>query len=216
MASDANTAGLNFDSASLDNATTGTTHTFHLVNDGILPWASVLALIIVVAASCFWVKRMYRGYHATLPLISKWPPGLRVALIPLLSAYALTHALSAVSVFYNTQIVNASTEVYFENMGIGRLASLSHAHFFAHATMYFLLATLVQFSGRGFIFVVIAPLLALWAGIFDVISWWGLKVVSPQFETLSALSGAAFSLSFLVMSYAILASAFGRPKSMPS
>ena len=55
---------------------------------------------------------------------------------------------------------------------------------------------------------VVAPLLALWAGIFDVVSWWGVKIFSPHFEYLAMLTGMSFSLSFILMAFQILKSAF--------
>ena len=91
---------------------------------------------------------------------------------------------------------------------MGRLSSLSHAHFFAHATMYLIMACLVQMTEGSKLSMVVAPLLALWAGIFDVVSWWGIKMLSPHFEYLAMLTGMSFSLSFLFMAFQILKSSF--------
>lgn len=196
---------LNFDKGQLENIAQGATRAFDLVRDGLLPGVS---LLLFLAAVIFSVRLVRRAQETDFPAslrISHWPLGLKASLWPLLIAFAGTHIFSAGSVFYNTKIVNTSTETYFEAMGVGRLLSLSHAHLFAHAAMYFLLAVLVQFTSRGQAFRVWAPLLAMWAGIFDVVAWWGLKKISPNFEILSAASGALFSVGFLMMAFAILA-----------
>ncbi len=205
--------GLNFDAATLENATTTTARPFSWASDAAYPALAVAAFALVLALSLLLAKRLEvrRASGAKLlPVISSWPASLRVALLPLLAAYALTHALSAVSVYLNTRVANPSTLAYFEALGPGRLSSLSHAHFFAHATMYFLMAVLVQTTRSGFWTSTAAPLLALWAGVFDVFSWWGIKYLSPSYDVLSAICGSAFSISFLVMSGAILHSAFAK------
>jgi hypothetical protein len=76
--------------------------------------------------------------------------------------------------------------------------------------MYFMMAVLVQMSEGCLWSMIVAPLLALWAGVFDVVSWWGVKTLSPHFEYLSVLTGMSFSLSFILMSYRILKSAFSK------
>ena len=203
---------LNLEAANLENVTQGASRAFDLLKDGIAPVLGVALFIgCVVGAYRLLGKDRSAGAHMpTHLLIHNWPQGLKVALLPLLIAFGLTHVFSAASVVYNTTVANPSTLSYFETMGVSRLFSLSHAHLFAHATMYFLMALLVQFTGRGSFCTVWAPNLALWAGIFDVVSWWGLKKLSPNFEALSAVCGASFSVSFLVMAYAILSPSSSR------
>ena len=179
---------LNFDAANLENATQGATRAFNFLKDGIAPGLAVAALLLVVLVSLHWAKKNDHAFSIPEPLkIKNWPAGLRLSLVPLLVSFALTHAFAAASVYYNTTVSNPNTDSYFQNIGVGRLFSLSHAHLFAHAAMYFMVATLVQFTNRGRLFTLCAPIIALWAGVFDVVSWWGLKKVSPNFEILSAL-----------------------------
>jgi len=203
-----NDGPINLDAATLENAAVGATRVFHVWKDGVYPGLAVTLFLLFLAGLISWSNRRQTVVVPPQLGIWAWPLGLRAALVPLLLSYALTHAFSLASVYFNTKIANANTELYFQNLGLGRLYSLSHAHLFAHATMYFLLAVLVQFSARGRLVTVWAPLVALTAGIFDVVSWWGFKTLSPNFEVLSALTGTAFSASFLVMAYAILTAAF--------
>ena len=211
MADDTN---LNFDTGTLENTTQQAARIFSPWKDAWAPGLTILLLVVVVTATVLWAKRQSKrevphGLH-----LSKWPSALRGCLLPLLIGFAATHAFSAFSVYYNTRIANASSDAYWETMGVGRLASLSHAHLFAHATMYFVMAALVQFTSVGFVLRLVAPIAALWAGVFDVAGWWGLKEISPSFEYLSALCGSLFSLGFLGMAYAIAKEAwFVKPQS---
>jgi len=204
--------GLNFDSANLENVATGLTKPFVFWSDALVPALAVLALFVCIYLSVRWAKKASPKNFPDSFLIRNWPAALRVALVPLIVSFALTHAFSVASVLYNTKIANSTTDAYFQAIGVGRLFSLSHAHLFAHATMYFLLAFLAQLTGARRFVTLYAPLGALWAGVFDVVSWWGFKKLSPNFEVLSALSGSMFSFGFLIMGYAILYSALSSRK----
>ena len=199
---------LNFDSAHLENLTTELARKIDPLKDYLMPAFSVLLFFLAVFLSILLFKKLKNNSVVEEKfLMAKIPLPLRIAMLPLLIGYAFTHVFSAVAVFYNTNVVNPSTFLYFQSMGVGRLYSLTHAHLFAHATMYFVLAVLVQLTGAGFVFTVLAPLVALWAGVFDVFSWWGIKLISPNFEWLSIACGSLFSVSFLLMAFAILRSA---------
>ncbi len=195
-------SSLNFDSAQLENAAVGATRAFDLIKDALLPGLSLLLFVAAVVATALAVRRKSKGTANWRP-ISEWTPGAKIALVPLLASYFLTHVFAAASVYYNTKIANSSSEEYWTTLGVGRLFSLSHAHLFAHATMYFLLAILVQFTRRGGFFKAVLPAVALWAGVFDVVGWWGMKLVSPNFEIVSAATGSGFSVAFLIMTFAI-------------
>lgn len=200
-------ANLDLNKIDLENAVTGATRIIDVWKDCVFPALSVVAFLLLIASIYFLLKkRSSRVVPASL-MIEHWPRALKLCLFPLVFSFALTHIFAAASVYFNTRIANPSNSEYFFNMGVGRLFSLTHAHLFAHATMYFVLAVLVQFTGRKRLFTEWAPLLALWAGIFDVISWWGMKELSANFEILSALTGSSFTLAFVLMAYAILSAA---------
>lgn len=208
---------LNFNSAQLQNSSVEVVREFHVFKDAFLPGLSIFLFILSVWLTVAWVKKkshsqnlLTKNRSNELFKIKDAPALLKACLLPMLLAFALTHIFSAISVYYNTKVIHPSTEIYFQVMGVGRLSSLSHAHFFAHATMYFIMAILVQMTEGCFFSLVVAPLLALWAGIFDVISWWGIKTLSSHFEYLSMLTGMSFSISFLFMSYHIIKSAFSK------
>lgn len=201
-------AALNFNSAQLQNSSVEVARDFNFINDGLYPGFSIFLFFFCVWASVTWVNKNSIHKKDTFYKIKNAPFLLKASLLPTLLAFALTHVFSAISVYYNTKIANPSTVLYFQAMGVGRLSSLSHAHFFAHATMYLIMAFLVQMAEGSKLSMVVAPLLALWAGIFDVVSWWGIKMLSPHFEYLAMLTGMSFSLSFLFMAFRILKSSF--------
>ena len=212
-------SSLNFNSAQLQNSSVEVAHEFQVFKDALLPGLGILAFVLSVWFSVVWVKKknlikksqkksQLRNDQIEFYQIKNAPALLKLSLLPTILAFALTHVFSAISVYYNTKIINPSTEIYFQALGVGRLSSLSHAHFFAHATMYFIMAVLVQMAEGCIFSTVVAPLLALWSGIFDVVSWWGIKLISPNFEYLSMLTGMSFSLSFIFMASRILKAAF--------
>jgi|GEM_PF-6992645 len=205
-------SGLDFGSANLENVSEAASHVFDLWKDGVVPLSFIFLFFVCVGFSYAWFSRHKDELHAKNWEISSWPIGVRLSLIPLLVAYALTHAFAAATVFYNTNIINPDSFVYFQSMGVGRLTALTHAHLFAHATMYFIIAMLVQFTRGGRFAKVLAPVIALWSGVFDVFAWWGIKEVSSNFQWLSAINGTLFSLSFLLMAFYILRDAFLCPK----
>ncbi|MEZ4815734.1 MAG: hypothetical protein R3A80_11085 [Bdellovibrionota bacterium] len=205
---DGSSESLNFDTAALNNATVEVARKLDPLKDYILPLSALALFFLAIYLSLRISKKLLaKNSNPAFFKMEDLPPPLRVATVPLLLGYFLTHVFSAATVYYNTQIANPSTLLYFEAMGTGRLLSLTHAHLFAHATMYFILAALVQLTGTGFVFTVLAPLMALWAGVFDVFSWWGLKSISPNFEWLSIACGSIFSVAFVLMAFAILRSA---------
>jgi hypothetical protein len=203
-------SSLDFNAASLQNSSVEVARQLDTVKDIFLPSLSIVLFVLIVGFSVQWVRKRARENKNNFYKLKNAPDLLKIALIPLLLAFAATHVFSAFSVYYNSKVINSSTLIYFQNLGVGRLFALSHAHFFAHACMYFIMATLVQMSEGCLWSMIVAPLLALWAGVFDVVSWWGVKTLSPHFEYLSILTGISFSLSFILMSYEILKSAFSQ------
>lgn len=201
-------SALNFNSAQLQNSSVEIAREFDFLKDAFYPGLSILLFVFCVWISVLWVNKNSKNKKDAFYNITNAPALLRACLLPTILAFALTHVFSAISVYYNTKVVNPTTSLYFQTMGVGRLSSLSHAHFFAHATMYLIMAFLVQMTEGCKISMVVAPLLALWAGIFDVVSWWGVKILSPHFEYLAMLTGMSFSLSFILMAFQILKSAF--------
>jgi hypothetical protein len=202
--------GLNLDAGDLVNAASGATRAFDPLRDTVLPGLALLLFLLVVGACYIYAKRLAPKIPDSKLFLRNWPAALRVCLVPTLLAFALTHVFSAMSAYYNSRVANENVLEYFRTLGFGRLTSLSHAHFFAHATMYFILAALVQFSRAGSFVRLLAPLAALWAGIFDIVAWWGIRQVSPNFEILSALTGTAFSIGFILMAIAIFKEAFAK------
>src|SRR5687768_10507319 len=126
---DDGSGNLNFDAAQLENAAVGASRVFSLVNDALLPGLAVLLFMAAVFTSVWAVKRLGKP-SAEWRLISTWSPPAKIALVPLLISFFLTHVFAAASVYYNTNVSNPSSQEYWATLGVGRLFSLSHAHLF--------------------------------------------------------------------------------------
>lgn len=91
-------------------------------------------------------------------------------------------------------------KAYFTDISTFKLSKLSHEHFLGYGVSFGLMAAL------SFVFVsntkrrVWFPILLLFIfGTLDIASWWLIHFVSFGFHTLSYLTGAIFSLSFLFL-----------------
>jgi hypothetical protein len=89
---------------------------------------------------------------------------------------------------------------YFADISAFKLSKLSHEHFFGYGISFGLMAALslffVSYTKRRVWF----PILLLFVfGTLDIASWWLTHFVSFGFHTLSYLTGAIFSLSFVFL-----------------
>ncbi len=95
--------------------------------------------------------------------------------------------------------LHGSAEVYFHEMGVGKLIAITHAHLVGFTTSFFIIG--IPFSlhfKRLKIYQLIFPL-GLAASLTDIISWWGIKFVTSNFEYLTWWCGAVFSVCYIWM-----------------
>lgn len=88
---------------------------------------------------------------------------------------------------------------YFQQMGEGKLIAFTHAHLFGFTTSFFIVG--IPFSlhfSRLIIYQWIFPI-GLIASLTDIISWWGIKYVSPHFEYITWSCGLIFSVCYMWM-----------------
>ncbi len=100
--------------------------------------------------------------------------------------------------------LHGSAEAYFAQMGVGKLIAFTHAHLFGFTTSFFIIG--IPFSlhfNRLKIYQWIFPL-GLAASLTDVMSWWGIKYVSPHFEYVTWWCGFVFSACYLWMLVALV------------
>lgn len=95
--------------------------------------------------------------------------------------------------------LNGSTEAYFANMGRGKLIAFTHAHLFGFTMAFFIIG--IPFSlhfNRLKIYQWVFPA-GLAAALTDIISWWGIKYISPNFDYVTLWCGAVYGSAYLWM-----------------
>ncbi|MEK7298747.1 MAG: hypothetical protein AAB066_02540 [Candidatus Margulisiibacteriota bacterium] len=158
--------------------------------------------IVLILVFCIWVIFQKLDDRIGLPTtlrLAQLPISAKAAITVVWLGYGLVHLFSVLTVYLKTSVAYQSAQEYFFYMPVHKLAALSHAHFFGHATMYalctslFLLTSLPERPKR--IIVLLAPV----GAILDNASWWGMKLASPGYEILSYFSGTLMVTGFSVM-----------------
>jgi hypothetical protein len=81
---------------------------------------------------------------------------------------------------------------------------MTHAHLFGFTTAFFIVGVpfSMQFNNLS-VYQWVLPV-GLSASFIDVLSWWGIKYLSANFEYVSMLCGVLFSISYLWMLIGLL------------
>ncbi len=127
-----------------------------------------------------------------------YPTGIKRGLAMAITLYAIAFAFGAAEIAYQLHL-HGSAEEYFAAMSLGKLIAFTHAHLFGFTTSFLVIG--VPFSlqfNHLWPYQWIFPL-GLAAALVDVMSWWGIKYLSPNFEVISMLCGIIFSLTYLYM-----------------
>jgi hypothetical protein len=141
--------------------------------------------------------------HASIRLMA-FPPSAKVLITLVLLMFSLVHVFGLWDAYLQTHSVFDSAEEYFSYMKLTKLISLSHPHLFGFALMYLLVGSLfilTSWSEPVKSFILTIPILS---AVFDVLSWWMIKMVSADFELLTIFTGITFSLGFGTMTLLIL------------
>lgn len=136
-------------------------------------------------------------------LLYHYPTGVKRGLAMALTMYGIAFAFGALEAWYQIH-VNGSAEAYFANMSTGKLIAFTHAHLFGFTTSFLVIGVpfSMQFNHLRY-YQIIFPI-GLISALVDVMSWWGIKFIHPNFEYVSIFCGAMFSLSYLYMLIALL------------
>lgn len=164
-----------------------------------LLYGAPAALLAFFFAFCFIVKwlipfketDMHFDLH-DLPVAAQRGIGISVIL------FGIAFCFGGLEAHYQMGL-HGSAEAYFQQMGIGKLIAFTHAHLFGFTTSFFIIG--IPFSlhfNRLKPYQWIFPL-GLAASCTDVISWWGIKYISPHFEYVTWWCGLVFSACYLWM-----------------
>ena len=132
-----------------------------------------------------------------------YPTGVKRGLAMALVMYGIAFAFGAIEAWWQIH-VHGSAEQYFANMSVGKLIAFTHAHLFGFTTSFLVIGVpfSMQFNHLRY-YQIIFPI-GLISALVDVMSWWGIKYIHPNFEYVSILCGIGFSLSYLYMLIALL------------
>ena len=135
--------------------------------------------------------------------LHQYPTGVKRGLAAAVLSYGVAYCLGASEIVYQLHM-NGSAEAYFHNMSLGKLIAFSHAHLFGFVTSFLIVG--VPFSMQFNHLQAYQWLLPIGisASITDVLSWWGIKYISANFEYISMVCGVLFAFSYLYMLIGLL------------
>ncbi|MEQ9537433.1 MAG: hypothetical protein RIU46_11890 [Deltaproteobacteria bacterium] len=159
----------------------------------LVAWAALILISARVA--------MARGGATTSSsILSRLAPSLKLVVSLTLVAGVFVQLMAAGSVWSQTKVANASAYEYFQYLSTARLFGISHAHLFGFAVIYGFNALLLSLSGAAERTKCLLVATICWSGMFDVLSWWGIREVSENFEIVSIVSGSGAGIGWLVSS----------------
>lgn len=158
-----------------------------------------LALLGFFCGSLFLVKWLipFRQSASTfdlhdLPTAAQRGIGMAVVL------FGIALVFGAIEAHYQINL-HGGAKAYFQQMGTGKLIAFTHAHLFGFTTSFFIIG--IPFSlhfSRLKVYQWIFPI-GLVASLTDIISWWGVKFVSENFQYVTWACGAVFSICYMWM-----------------
>ncbi len=135
--------------------------------------------------------------------LREYPTGVRRGLAMAVVLFGFAFCFGASEIWYQLQL-HGSSKAYFDQMSLGKLIAFTHAHLFGFTTSFLIIG--VPFSmqfNHLWPYQWLFPL-GLAASVTDVISWWGIKYLSENFEWVTMFCGIVFSLSYLYMLVGLL------------
>ena len=127
--------------------------------------------------------------------LRNFPPAAKRGIAMAVVIFGIAFVFGASEISYQLNL-HGSASAYFEQMSLGKLIAFSHAHLFGFTTSFFIVGIpfSLQFNQLR-VYQWVFPV-GLAASLTDVISWWGIKFVSANFEWISLFCGLLFSISY--------------------
>jgi len=158
-----------------------------------------LALVVFFFLMCWMIKTFFPFKQTglafnlhDLPIAAQRGIGMAVIL------YGIAFLFGGIEAHYQVNL-HGDTSAYFDAMGMAKLIAFTHAHLFGFTTSFFVIG--IPFSlhfNRLKIYQWIFPI-GLLASLTDIISWWGIKFVSSNFEYITWACGTVFTVCYMWM-----------------
>jgi hypothetical protein len=131
------------------------------------------------------------------------PPAVKRGIAMAVVMFGIAFCFGASEIVYQLKL-HGSAEAYFAQMSLGKLIAFTHAHLFGFTTSFFIVGVpfSLQFNHIR-LYQWVFPV-GLAASVTDVMSWWGIKYLSPNFEWVSMFCGVLFGVSYLWMLIGLL------------
>lgn len=127
-----------------------------------------------------------------LPVAAQRGIGMAAVLFGVAFFFGIAQAINQVE-------IHGSTEAYFQSMTKTKLLTFTHAHLFGFTTAFFIIG--IPFSmhfNRVRLYQWMFPA-GLAAALTDIMSWWGIKYISPNFDYVTMACGVVYGGCYLVM-----------------
>lgn len=161
----------------------------------------LVAFFFMLNFSIWWLVPFDK--HSFDINLRELPPAARRGIAMATVMFGIAFCFGASEIWYQLQL-NGGTQAFFEQMSLGKLIVMTHAHLFGFTTSFFIIG--IPFSlqfphirSYQWVFPV-----GLAASLTDVISWWGIKYISGNFEYVSMFCGILFSISYMWMLIGLL------------
>ncbi len=127
--------------------------------------------------------------------LRNFPPAAKRGIAMAVVIFGIAFVFGASEISYQLNL-HGSASAYFEQMSLGKLIAFSHAHLFGFTTSFFIVGIpfSLQFNQLR-VYQWVFPV-GLAASLTDVMSWWGIKYVSANFEWISLFCGLLFTISY--------------------
>ncbi|MGQ0701283.1 MAG: hypothetical protein ACT4PZ_23935 [Panacagrimonas sp.] len=161
----------------------------------------LLTLFFAMLFQIWWLVPFEK--HSLELNLRHLPPAAKRGIAMAVGMFGVAFCFGAAEIGYQLQI-HGSAEAYFAQMSLGKLIAFTHAHLFGFTTSFFIVGIpfSMQFNHLKLYQWVFPAGLA--ASLTDVMSWWGIKFVSPNFEWVSMFCGIVFGVSYLWMLIGLL------------
>ena len=164
-------------------------------------WAGLILLVYLT------VRLSTRGGSGRpLPTLRELPPAIRCLALMAFVSLSAVQVLGAATAYLQTRVVNESLIAYFQYLSWAKMLGISHSHVFGFFVVYAALGMLLAVSEASERTKCYLISFALWAGLFDVGSWWLIKKYSATFEFVSIAAASASGIVTLVTFYYLLRS----------
>ncbi len=162
---------------------------------------ALFALFFGMLVQIWWLVP-YQQHSIDLNL-RELPPAAKRGIAMAVGMFGVAFCFGAAEIWYQMRL-HGSAEAYFAQMSLGKLIAFTHAHLFGFTTSFFIVGIpfSLQFNHlKSYQWVFPAGLAA---SLTDVMSWWGIKFISINFEWVSIFCGITFSISYLWMLIGLL------------